>query len=528
MTVSAKTLPAYVYASATVPSSAAVVLPPSSTGLSGLHLVSYSDLQALVTSLSSQLSGLPELKQRQTSVSISLPNSLEFLVSFLSIGQNAHIAAPLNPAYTKDEAEFYLSDSSAKLLLVPKGALSSQPSGAVQAAQKLRILIGEVTYFVHQRRIVLEILGQRRHVGPRALPVHPQEHDTMLLLHTSGTTGKPKAVPLSHKNLITTMQNVKNTYNLTPSDRSFIVMPLFHVHGLLAGLLAPLGSGGTCVIPPRFAARSFWSEVQLSHSNWYTAVPTIHQILLHSPIPSPLPKLRFIRSCSSALSATTHRELELAFRAPVLEAYAMTEATHQMTSNPLPPAKRKPGTVGKPQGIDLRILSFDSEDEVEEGEVCIRGPNVTAGYLNNPKANSESFTVKERFFRTGDRGRLDADGYLTLTGRLKELINRGGEKLSPLELDGALLAVPGVAEAVAFGVPDTKYGEVPWAAVVLKDGISLTQNEIQKDLSKRLGQFKVPEKIFIVEQIPKTATGKVQRRKVAEVFLAKNEHKPRL
>ncbi|KAG0146498.1 hypothetical protein CROQUDRAFT_77681 [Cronartium quercuum f. sp. fusiforme G11] len=528
MTLSGKTLPAKIYASVTDTSSIAVVLPPSATGRSEIQSVSYSELRALVSALSRQLNGLAELNERQVSISISLPNSLEFLIAFLAIGQNALIAAPLNPAYTRDEAEFYLSDSSAKLLLVPKGALSSPPSGAVQAAQNLGILIGEVIYLTNQRAIVLEIAGRQVLLGPTLHDIRPQESDTMLLLHTSGTTGKPKAVPLSHRNLITTMYNIKNTYNLTASDRSFIVMPLFHVHGLLAALLAPLGSGGSCVIPPQFAARSFWNEFQLSHSNWYTAVPTIHQILLHSPIPSPLPKIRFIRSCSSALSQTTHQELELTFRAPVLEAYAMTEATHQMTSNPLPPAKRKPGTVGLPQGVDLRILSFDSEDEVEEGEVCIRGPNVTAGYLNNQKANTESFTTQGRFFRTGDRGKLDADGYLTLTGRLKELINRGGEKLSPLELDGALLTVPGVAEAVAFGVPNSKYGEVPWAAVVLKNGTQITQNDIQKDLSKRLGQFKIPEKIFIVDKIPKTATGKVQRRKVAEVFLVQNQHKPRL
>lgn len=208
----------------------------------------------------------------------------------------------------------------------------------------------------------------------------------------------------------------------------------------------------------------------------------------------------------------------------------MTEATHQMTSNPLPPAIRKPGSVGKPVGIDLKILNFDKEEEVEEGEVCIRGPNVTSGYLNNPTANKSSFTVPGGYFRTGDRGKVDADGYLTITGRIKELINRGGEKISPIELDSALLSIEGVVEAVAFGVPDEKYGEVPWAVVVLRKLPHKpvpSEREIQHQLSRQLGKFKIPEKILIVDQIPKTATGKVQRRKISELFFKKQQANPK-
>lgn len=291
-------------------------------------------------------------------------------------------------------------------------------------------------------------------------------------------------------------------------------MPGFHVHGLQAGLLAPLLSQGSVVVPPKFSAKTFWQELVATKSNWYTAVPTIHQILLSSPHPSPIPKLRFIRSCSSSLSPTTFTELEKAFKAPVLEAYAMTEAAHQMTSSPLPPAKRKPGTVGLPQGgVKVRVVDQNGND-THEGEVAIKGDNVTTGYLNNvsvrrpskayadtvvlqEKANKESFT-KDGFFRTGDQGKFDKDGYLILTGRLKELINRSGEKISPLEVDSALLACNGVSEAVSFGVPDKMYGEAVWAAVVPKSGAEVSEKEVIADVAKRLTKVRMTVALLIL------------------------------
>ncbi|KAH9471976.1 hypothetical protein Pst134EA_002604 [Puccinia striiformis f. sp. tritici] len=501
-----------------------LILPPSSLLASETPLsITYNELKDHVDGLASKLErfGLPQI-----SVSLSLVNSVEFVVAFLALAQNSFIVAPLNPTYTLDEAEFYLSDSNSRLLLVHKGDLSSSPSsGAILAARKLGIPIAEISFNLSTRTIEFN-LDLNSSLSAKKQTRNPIENDVVLLLHTSGTTGRPKAVPLTHKNMIATTRNIQNTYNLTSRDRSFLVMPLFHVHGLLAGLLSPLVANGSCVIPPKFAARTFWSEFILTNSNWYTAVPTIHQILLRIPARSPIPKIRFIRSCSSALSPTTHAALERAFQTPVLEAYAMTEATHQMTSNPLPPSIRKPGSVGKPQGVELKILKFDREEEVEEGEVCIRGSNVTSGYLNNETANKSSFTTPGGFFRTGDRGKLDSDGYLFLTGRIKELINRGGEKISPIELDSALLSIHGIIEAVTFAVPDQKYGEVPWAAVVLdkssKKGTS--ENEIKVHLSKKLGKFKIPEKILIVDSIPKTATGKVQRRKVSEKFFNNNNN----
>lgn len=283
------------------------------------------------------------------------------------------------------------------------------------------------------------------------------------------------------------------------------------------------------IVPTKFSASDFWHDFITHGANWYTAVPTIHQILLKGPAPSPLPKIRFIRSCSSPLSPTVFHQLEEKFKAPVLEAYAMTEAAHQMTSNPLPPAKRKPGTVGLGQGVEVKILN-DAGDEVpqgSEGEICILGENVTKGYLNNPTANASAFT-KGGFFRTGDQGKKDEDGYVIITGRIKELINKGGEKISPIELDNVLTRHPAVSEAVSFAIPDDLYGQDIGVAIVLKSGAKLGQDELRAWVNEKLAKFKVPKKVYFTEVMPKTATGKIQRRIVAETMQKQESPKAKL
>ncbi|KAH7293239.1 hypothetical protein KP509_28G017300 [Ceratopteris richardii] len=350
--------------------------------------------------------------------------------------------------------------------------------------------------------------------------------DEALFLHTSGTTSRPKGVPLTQLNLSASIQHIIPAYELGPNDRTVIILPLFHVHGLMAGLLSSLVAGGTVVLPSagRFSATSFWDDMRAHCATWYTAVPTVHQILLekHKAKPeSSYPNLRFIRSCSASLAPAVLEQLEAAFRAPVLEAYAMTEASHQMCSNPLPAyGSRKPGCVGKPTGIKLAILDDEGRELPfgQVGEVCIKGLNVTKGYKNNPDANKVAFAFG--WFHTGDRGFLDEDGYLTLTGRIKELINRGGEKISPLEVDAVLLAHPAVAQAVAFAAPDSKYGEEVNAAIVLSEGASATENDILEFCKKNLATFKIPKRIFFSSDVPRTPTGKIQRRIVAEHFLS--------
>jgi acyl-CoA synthetase (AMP-forming)/AMP-acid ligase II len=447
-------------------------------------------------------------------------------VSFIAASWQRAIAAPLNPAYKQSEFEFYIDDLSSAIALVPKGAFA-QDAAAVRAARKYNAAIAECYY--NGKEVVLDVKESGKLAGKSAPLESAQPDDVALVLHTSGTTGRPKAVPLTHRNLLRTMKNIQGTYELTPKDRTMLVMPLFHVHGLLAGFLAPLASGGSVVVPLKFSASVFWNDFAEHKANWYTAVPTIHQILLKNPIPSPRPEIRFIRSCSSPLSPKTFHELEAALGAPVLEAYAMTEAAHQMTSNPLPPGQRKPGSVGLGQGVEIKILN-DAGDEVPQGkesEICIRGENVTKGYLNNPAANASSFT-KGGFFRTGDQGFQDAEGYVIITGRIKELINKGGEKISPIELDNVIAQHPAVSEAVSFAIEDEMYGQDVGLAIVVKDGQTLSAGELKSWLTDRVAKFKMPKKIFFTDIMPKTATGKIQRRLVAEAMLKKEQTQAKL
>ncbi|KAK9075341.1 hypothetical protein SSX86_003664 [Deinandra increscens subsp. villosa] len=455
-------------------------------------------------------------------VALTFPNTVEYVIMFLAVIRVRATAAPLNQAYTADEFEFYLSDSGSKLLLTAKEG--NEP--AETAASKIGIPHVTATLNDVESGIHLSAVSDSC-ADSSAANIVNESSDVALFLHTSGTTSRPKGVPLTQINLASSVNNIKSVYKLTESDSTVIVLPLFHVHGLLAGLLSSLGAGAAVTLPSagRFSASTFWSDMIKYNATWYTAVPTIHQIILdrHLTKPEPeYPKLRFIRSCSASLAPSILARLEEAFDAPVLEAYAMTEATHLMSSNPLPEdGPHVPGSVGKPVGQEMAILD---ENGVEQkaganGEVCIRGPNVTSGYKNNPEANKSAFLFG--WFHTGDIGYFDSDGYMHLVGRIKELINRGGEKISPIEVDAVLLAHPDVAQAVCFGVPDDKYGEEINCAVIPREGSGLDEEEVLRFCKKNLAAFKVPKKVFITDSVPKTATGKIQRRIVAEHFLTR-------
>nr|OQO22665.1 hypothetical protein B0A51_11530 [Rachicladosporium sp. CCFEE 5018] len=502
-------------------SSSTAIIIPGSPALE----ISYAQLGADVAKFQQKLAKLGIAPQ--SAVSIALPNSYPFIVAFLAASWQRAIAAPLNPAYKQSEHEFYIDDLSSALVLVPQGQADGPAS---KAARRYEAAVAECYLDARTHEVVLDVKehGKLSGKGDRTIEI-AQPEDTALVLHTSGTTGRPKAVPLSHRNLTRTMKNIQATYKLTPQDRTMLVMPLFHVHGLLAGFLAPLASGGSVIIPGAFSASTFWKHFTTHGANWYTAVPTMHQILLKSPKPSPIPEIRFIRSCSSPLSPKVFHDLEAAFRAPVLEAYAMTEAAHQMTSNPLPPGKRQPGSVGIGQGVDVAILDAAGEEveQGKEGEISIRGENVTKGYINNDKANAEAFT-KSGFFRTGDQGKKDADGYVFITGRIKELINKGGEKISPIELDNVLAQHPAIAEAVSFAMADEMYGQEVGASVVVKEGSKLSEEELITWMREKVAKFKVPKRVFFTDIMPKTATGKIQRRNVGEAMLSQDKPKAKL
>ena len=439
-------------------------------------------------------------------VSIVLGNGPEFIISFLGAARAGAVAAPLNPAYTADEFEFYIGDAAAALAVAPPG-----PHPAKEACSSLGVPVAEAS---------IEGGGIRLTSGGRDLPQAadppaPAGDSTALFLHTSGTTSRPKGVPLSHRNLLASVRNTAGTYGLAEGDTAMLAMPLFHVHGLIGVALSTLATGGALIAPPRFSAGGFWPAAQAAGATWYSAVPTIHRILLGRADAdgAPAEGLRFIRSCSAPISPEVIGALERRFGAPVVEAYGMTEASHQMSSNPLPPGERRPGSVGAGTGVEVSVRD-EAGTEVEtgrRGEVCVRGPNVMEAYADNPEATADAFWGG--WFRTGDQGALSGDGYLTLTGRLKELINRGGEKISPVEVDEALLSHPAVAEAVAFGAPDSKYGESVRAAVVLR--ADATVGELRDHCAARLAAFKVPDVVHVVGEIPRTATGKIQRRHVA-------------
>ena len=447
-------------------------------------------------------------------VGIVLPNCPEMACAFVAVA-SACTAAPLNTAYRADEFAFYLGDLNAKALIVAQGSTSP----ALAVAAKLGIKVLELHALPAQGAGNFSLSAPSD--SATTTPVVPEasgaarEDDIALILHTSGTTARPKIVPLSQRNVCASARNISRTLQLTAADRELHVMPLFHIHGLIAGVLAPMAVGSQIFCTPGFNALKFFGWMKECKPTWYTAVPTMHQTILaraaaNSDVIAANP-LRFIRSSSSSMPPQVIAELERVFTAPLIESYGMTEAAHQMSSSPLPPAQRIPGSVGIASGPEVAIMDNVGEllEAGEIGEVVIRGDNVTAGYENNASANAQAYV--KGWFRTGDQGVLDAKGYLTLTGRLKEIINRGGEKISPREVDEVLMDHPSVAQVVTFAMPHDKLGEEVAAAVVLREGHQLTERELRDFVSSKLADFKVPKKILFLAEIPKGATGKLQR-----------------
>ncbi len=471
--------------------------------------LSYAMLRHNVVQLASQLhaAGIG----RGDRVAIAMGNGPEMVIAFMAVTAIA-TAAPLNPKYRADEFAFSYEDTRATALLVLPGT---------QAEARAALLPGMQVIEAHAQpngTLAFAIDAQPSALSPQ--PSFADPDDVAMILHTSGTTSRPKRVPIRQRNLATSAANIIETYQLGPADRALCVMPLFHIHGIVASMLSTLASGGTLICPPGFDALRFWGWVEQYRPTWYSAVPTMHQMLLaraerNQDVIRNNP-FRFIRSSSAPLPPVVMERLEATFAVPVLESYGMTEASHQMTSNPLPPAPRKAGSVGVGVGVDVGIMDDAGTmlAQGERGEVVVRGGNVVDGYENNPEANASAFSAG--WFRTGDQGYVDAEGYLTLTGRLKELINRGGEKISPLEIDDLLLRHPAVAEALAFAVPHKTLGEDVHAAVVLKSAAS--EQELREHCARFLADFKVPRQIHILDALPRGATGKLQRISMAKTL----------
>jgi oxalate---CoA ligase len=487
------------------------------------HVLTYAQVAASVEALASQLAAAGV--RAGDRVAFTLPNGPEFVLLLLAITSLGAAAAPLNPAYTETEFTFFLTDIAPRVFLIPAGRITA----AAAAAQATGTAVVSVETPAGRPPVLTPASGSRPAPasgpptsGPSTSgPAEVAADDVAVILHTSGTTSRPKQVPLRHRNLASSARTIAAHYQLGPGDVSFCVMPLFHIHGIVASALATLSSGGTVVVPRRFTPHRFWPQAREYRATWLSAGPTLHRMILdQADEQGPPPALRFTRSCSSALSPALLERAEAVYGVPMLEAYGMTEASHQMASNPLPPAERLPGSVGVATGTEIAIVDKTGAalPDGAPGEVVIRGPGVMDGYVANPAATAEAFFGD--WFRTGDLGSLSG-GYLTLVGRLKEMIIRGGENIAPAEIEQVLMAHPAVREAVCFGVPDDKYGELVGAAVTLDQPADTRQ--LTDHCRDQLASFKVPAQITVVTEIPHTATGKIQRRRVAEFVAGRQE-----
>lgn len=486
-------------------------------------VLDYGTLAAFVTQTGARLNTLGIGRGHR--VAMVLPNGPEAAAAFLAVAAHA-CAAPLNPALGDDEFTFHLRDMRADALLVQRDADEPVAAGAARAvavARRLGIPVVELTPRRDDPAGVFDLDGEPRHLpADRSVPARPG--DTALVLHTSGTTARPKLVPLTQENLNVAAGNTARAFSLGTADRCLNVMPLFHAHGLVSTLLAVVHSGGSVVCTPGFSGDRFFDWLAAYRPTWYSAVPAMHHALLAERAGLPPAEgargLRFIRSASAPLPGAVREGLETAFGAPVVEAYGMSEAGSLITSNPLPPGKRKPGSVGLPVGEPVAILDRDGRQLArgEVGAIAIRGANVTAGYENAPQANREAFSGD--WLRTGDEGRLDEDGYLYITGRTKEIINKGGSKISPAEIDDVMAGHPDVRTAVAFGVPHPTLGEDIALAVVPRPGATVDEGAIRRFAAERLTAHKVPGRVHFVTDVPRTAAGKVRRLELAAALTA--------
>lgn len=481
-----------------------------------VHL-SYRALAALADGVAARLGGTG--LRRGDAIGLICANNVEFVVALLGAARAGLVVAPLDPTLPGSQLSARLEALGAQALLLGPSVADAPPAAEVALPTwPLRVIASRAGTAAVDLDTGARAVRRVRGAAPEL-----SEQDA-LVLFTAGTTARAKMVPLTHANVAASVRGICATYELGPADATVAVMPFFHGHGLFAALLASLASGGCVLLPERgrFSARTFWDDMHAAGATWFTAVPTIHEILLdraETEYPGPqTPPLKFVRSCSAPLNTATQRALERTFGAPLLSAYGMTESAHQATSEPLPPGPLKQGSVGRPTGVELRVVDPSGRTcpVGTEGEVWVHGPTVARGYLGDPGETARGFA--DGWLRTGDLGRLDKDGYLSLTGRIKNLINRGGEKISPEHVEDIIAGCPGVAEAAVFAVPDAVYGQRVGAAVVLREGESIGSEQILRYARDRLAPFEVPDRIELVAALPHTAKGALDRLAVEATY----------
>lgn len=473
--------------------------------------LSYRALAALADEVAARLGGAGLCPG--DAVGLICANTAEFVVGLLGAARAGLVTAPLDPALPESQLASRTAGLGARAVLVD----TSVPAAVVPPVPAWPLRVDLSRAGTATVGLETSVCGE---LQSTAASRELSDRDA-LVLFTAGTTGGAKMVPLTHANVAASLQNICATYELGPDDATVAVMPFFHGHGLFAALLASLASGGCVLLPERgrFSAGSFWDDMRAVGATWFTAVPAIHEILLERSereYPGPqAPPLKFVRSCSAPLNTATQRALERTFGAPLLSAYGMTESSHQATSEPLPQrGELRQGSVGRPTGVEVRVVDHGGRPRPAgvEGEVWVQGPTVARGYLADGEESARTFV--DGWLRTGDLGTLDGDGYLSLTGRIKNLINRGGEKISPEHVEDILAGCPGVAEAAVFAVPDAVYGQRVGAAVVVREADGAGREEILRYCRDRLAPFEVPDRLEVVAALPYTAKGGLDRKAV--------------
>ncbi|ORB87564.1 acyl-CoA synthetase [Mycobacterium kansasii] len=477
--------------------------------------ITYRDVVRLADDLAGQLTRAGLFPGDR--VALRAGSNAEFVVALVAASRADLVVVPLDPALPVADQRARAEASGARVVLVDGGGPDGDDAAISWWPLAVRVGRDDGALSVH-----LDAAGEPKPVTSSPEGLRP---DDAMIMFTGGTTGLPKMVPWTHANIASSIRAIIAGYRLGPQDATVAVMPLYHGHGLMAALLSTLASGGAVLLPARgkFSAHTFWDDIEAVQATWYTAVPTIHQILLERAKTEPSgtkAALRFIRSCSAPLTPETAQALHAEFSAPVVCAFGMTEATHQVATTG-PDEKENPavstGLVGKSTGPEIRIVGSGGVPvgAGEVGEVWLRGPTVVRGYLGDPKITEANFT--DGWLRTGDLGTLSADGDLNIRGRIKELINRGGEKISPERVEHVLATHPNVLEPAVFGVPHPLYGEAV-AAVIVPRQPAPTPEELTEFCRERLAAFEIPATFELASELPHTAKGSLDRRAVAQRF----------
>jgi long-chain acyl-CoA synthetase len=437
---------------------------------------------------------------------VMLPNRVELVITMFAAWRLGAAMTPINPALTPVEVQHQVRDSGARMVI-------AESAEAVTGSDALVLTLDDVA---------------RTHAGGSDPPVTPASLDDLaLLIYTSGTTGRPKGVMLDHANIARTAEIIIDAAGLTAGDHCMLVLPLFHVNGIMVSVVSPLAAGGSTTIAPRFDPATFWVHVAQARATYFSAVPTIYAMLVHLPAGVATPaSLRFVICGAAPMSAELIKEFEARYGVPLIEGYGLSECTVVCTLNPLH-GNRKPGTVGLPlRGMEVRIAGDDGSLHTGSppGEVVVRGPNVMRGYLGKPEESERA--VRDGWLYTGDVGRFDEDGYLMLVDRVKDMIIRGGENIYPMEIETVLQSHPAVLEAAVVGRPHPVYGEEPVAFIALKPGQSATAEELIDYCATSLAKYKRPRAVFIEPSLPKNALGKIAKPALRAMVNARVESAP--